>query len=261
MIFDTHAHYLDARFDEDRQDVILSLHDNNVACAVEVSAGVDDFYDIISLTEKYPFMYGTIGVHPSEVDKLSDEWLHKMEKLAANDKIVAIGEIGLDYHFDDDPEPTVQKMWFKKQIELARKVNLPLIIHSRDSAKDTLDILKETDAGKTGGVIHCFSYSKEIALECVDMGFYIGLDGPVTFKNGKKAKEVAKAVPIERLVVETDSPYMAPDPIRGTRNFSGNLKYIISEIASLRDIPYDDMEKILFDNARALYRLEDKCLN
>ena len=152
-------------------------------------------------------------------------------------------------------------MWFKKQIELAQKVNLPLIIHSRDSAKDTLDILKETDASKTGGVIHCFSYSKEIALECVDMGFYIGLDGPVTFKNGKKAKEVAKAVPIERLVVETDSPYMAPDPIRGTRNFSGNLKYIISEIASLRDIPYDDMEKILFDNARALYRLEDKCLN
>ena len=202
MIFDTHAHYLDARFDEDRQDVISSLHDNNVAYAVEVSAGVDDFYDIISLTEKYPFMYGTIGVHPSEVDKLNDEWLHKMEELAANDKIVAIGEIGLDYHFDDDPEPTVQKMWFKKQIELARKVNLPLIIHSRDSAKDTLDILKETDAGKTGGVIHCFSYSKEIALECVDMGFYIGLDGPVTFKNGKKAKEVAKAVPIERLVVD-----------------------------------------------------------
>lgn len=261
MIFDTHAHYLDARFDEDREEVISSLHSNNVAYAVEVSAGVDDFYDIISLTDKYPFMYGTIGVHPSEVDKLNDEWLDKMKSLAAHEKIVAIGEIGLDYHFDDDPEPSVQKMWFKKQIELARTVKLPLIIHSRDSAKDTIDILRETDAGKIGGVIHCFSYSKEIALECVNMGFYIGLDGPVTFKNGKKAKEVAKAVPIDRLVVETDSPYMAPDPIRGTRNYSGNLKYIISEIASLRDIPYDDMERILFENAKALYRLEDKCLN
>lgn len=255
MIFDTHAHYLDHRFDEDRDEVISSLSRESVAHTVEVSAGVDDFEKILELISKYPQMYGSLGVHPSEVDKLTDEYIGRMIELSKRDRIVAIGEIGLDYHFDDDPEAEIQKLWFRKQIELAREVNLPMIIHSRDAAKDTMDIMKDMKAGEIGGVIHCFSYSPEIAMEYVKMGFYIGLDGPVTFKNGKKAKEVAATVPIDRLVVETDSPYMAPDPIRGSRNTSANLKYIISEIASIRNIPYDEMEEILFNNSKALYRL------
>lgn len=255
MIFDTHAHYLDSRFDEDRDSLISSLKDENIANVVEVSAGADDFNNIIKHIDRYEMFYGTLGVHPSEVSKLTEAHMDEISLLSEHKKIVAIGEIGLDYHFDDNPSPEIQKQWFERQLDLARELKMPVIIHSRDAAKDTLDILKEKHAEEIGGVIHCFSYSAEMAMEYVNMGFYIGLDGPVTFKNGKKAKQVAEAVPSDRLVVETDCPYMAPEPFRGSRNSSLNLKYIISEIAQIKNIPYDVMEEILYNNAKALYRL------
>ena len=265
MIFDTHAHYLDHRFDEDREELIMSLSQENVAHVVEVSAAHDDFEDIIEHINKYDMFYGTLGVHPSEVGCLTEDDMAKIKSLASHEKIVAIGEIGLDYHFEDDPEPEVQKKWFIRQLEVAKELELPVVIHSRDAAKDTFDILREhynieksKKEGKNfpGGVIHCFSYSKEMAEEFIKMGFFIGLDGPVTFKNGKKAKEVAASIPIDRLVVETDCPYMAPDPVRGTRNSSVNLKYIIAEIARLREISSGEMEEILYNNALSLYNLK-----
>lgn len=255
MIFDTHAHYLDHRFDDDRDLLISSLKSERVDHVVEVSAGADDFDKIINHIDKYNMFYGTLGVHPSEVAELTETDMDRIKELAKHEKIVAIGEIGLDYHFDDDPEPEIQKKWFVRQLEVAKEVNLPVIIHSRDAAKDTFDILKENDAGKIGGVIHCFSYSAEMAMEYVKMGFYIGLDGPVTFKNGKKAKEVAQAIPLDRLVVETDCPYMAPEPLRGSRNTSANLKYIIAQIAEIKNLPINEMEEILYNNAVRLYRL------
>jgi len=256
MIFDTHAHYLDHRFDEDREELIDSLSKEGIKHVVEVSAGADDFEEIVRHIDKYEMFYGTLGVHPSEVSDLTEADMDMIRRLSAHDKIVAVGEIGLDYHFDDDPEPEIQKKWFVRQLEIAREVNLPVIIHSRDAAKDTFDILKEHKGAETGGVIHCFSYSAEMALEFVKMGFFIGLDGPVTFKNGKKAKEVADAVPIDKLVVETDCPYMAPDPVRGSRNDSTNLKYIIAKIAEIKGLPVNEMEEILYNNAIKLYRLQ-----
>jgi len=257
MIFDTHAHYLDHRFDDDREEIIASLRDNGVEHVVEVSAETEDFYDIIELLNKYPDFYGSLGVHPSDVSELTESDMDTIRRLSEHERIVAIGEIGLDYHFDDNPLREVQIKWFLRQIELSDELNLPMIIHSRDAAQDTYDILKAhyEEKGELSGVIHCFSYSAEMALEFVKMGFFIGLDGPVTFKNGRKAKEVAKVVPIDRLVIETDSPYMAPEPFRGTRNDSTNLKYVIEEIAAIKELSYDEMEKILYCNAKALYRL------
>lgn len=263
MIFDTHAHYLDRRFDEDREELIASLKENGVAHVTEVSADAGDFDRIIEHIEKYPQFYGTLGVHPSEVAELTESDMNKIKALSIHERIVAIGEIGLDYHFDDDPEPEVQKKWFIRQLEIARELNLPIIVHSRDAAKDTYDILLEYHRGKdkeplsgfAGGVIHCFSYSPEMAMEFIKLGYYIGLDGPVTFKNAKASKAVAAIVPEDKLVVETDSPYMAPDPLRGTRNSSENLKYIIAKIAEIRDKSYEEMEEILYNNAKALYNL------
>lgn len=255
MIFDTHAHYLDSRFIDDREEIIGKFSSEGIKHVVEVSADKGDFEPIIDFLNKHDMFYGSLGVHPSVVEELTEKDMEKIVELSKHERIVAIGEMGLDYHFEDDPEPEVQKKWFIRQLELAKELNLPVIIHSRDAAKDTFDILKQHHNGCTGGVIHCFSYSKEMALEFVEMGYYIGLDGPVTFKNGKKAKEVAAAIPIDRLVVETDCPYMAPEPLRGTKNSSLNLKYIIAEIAKVREIPYEEMEEILYNNSKRLYNL------
>jgi len=255
MFFDTHAHYLDHRFDEDRTQLIESLLKEGVKHVVEVSADKDDFDPIIQLINKYDFFYGSLGVHPSEVESLTEADMNRIKELTIHDRIVAVGEIGLDYHFDDDPSPEIQKKWFERQIELAKELSLPIIVHPRDAAKDTYDVMKALDAGSVGGVVHCFSYSVEMAREFLNMGFYIGLDGPVTFKNGKKAKEVAEYVPDDRLVVETDCPYMAPDPVRGTRNSSLNLKYIVEQIARIKGKTVEETEEMLYNNAKNLYRL------
>ena len=253
MIFDTHAHYDDEDFREDQDRLLTSFAANGIEKVVNVSASIESVDRSLELTEKYPYIYASVGVHPNETAPLNEEHIVRFREICKHEKVVAIGEIGLDYYWDE-PDHETQKKWFIRQIELAREVNLPLIIHSRDAAKDTMDIMKE-HASDLGGVIHCFSYSAEMAKEYVEMGYYIGIGGVVTFKNAKKLKEVVEAIPLERIVLETDSPYLTPEPYRGKRNCSLYLPYVADAIASLKGITVNEVERVTYQNALDLYRL------
>lgn len=258
MIFDTHAHYDDAAFDEDREAVLSSLKERGVGTVVNVCASPDSLKRVGALTERYPFLYGAAGIHPDYAGEMTEKLFAQLRELADKEKIVAIGEIGLDYYWDKAP-CDVQKYWFKRQLSLALEKELPVIIHSREATQETLEIMcrayEESD-GRLRGVIHCFSGSVEIAKTYTDMGFYIGVGGVVTFKNGKKLKEVAEAVPFDRLVIETDCPYLAPVPHRGTRNDSTLLSFVIDEIAALRGTSAEEVERVTEENARKLYAIK-----
>lgn len=257
MIFDTHAHYDDEAFDEDRDVVLSSLKEGGVGLAVNICASPASLRRITQLVDKYPFLYGAVGIHPDHAAELTEEMFAEISRLAENEKIVAIGEIGLDYYWDTSPHD-VQKIWFERQLALALEKDLPVVIHSREATQETLEIMRRTyreSDGKLRGVIHCFSGSAEIAKEYTDMGFYIGVGGVVTFKNGKKLKEVVETVPLDKLVIETDCPYLAPVPHRGKRNDSTLLKLVIEEIATLRGMSTEEVERVTEVNARALYRL------
>lgn len=257
MIFDSHAHYDDKQFEEDRVELLSSMGENNVTKIVNVGADMDSSKRTMQLAEEYDFIYGAIGVHPSDISCLSEENIVWLQQAAAHKKVVAIGEIGLDYYWDKEPEvQEQQKIWFRRQLDVARVVQLPVIIHSRDAAADTLEIMKSHAQG-IPGVIHCFSYSKEMAREYVNMGYYIGVGGVVTFKNAKKLKEAVEEVPIERIVIETDCPYLAPEPYRGKRNMSVYLKYVIEEIARIKGMTPDEVEQITYHNAMDLYGIAD----
>ena len=253
MIFDTHAHYDDKAFDDDRDSLLSGLRDNGIGYVVNVTASMKDISTTIDLAHRYDHIYASVGVHPSEVGNLTEEDMDIIKERSSDKKVVAIGEIGLDYHYPDDPSADIQKKWFSRQIELAKEVGLPLIIHSRDAAKDTFDIMKENNAEEAGGVIHCYSYSPEMAKEYVKLGYYIGVGGVVTFKNSRKLKETVEAIPIERILLETDCPYLAPSPHRGERNSSLYIPYIIEEIAALKGISKTEVEEITFENAKRLY--------
>lgn len=254
MIFETHAHYDDEAFDEDRNNLLPSMHENGIEYIVNVGASLKSTATSIELARKYPFIYAAAGVHPSETGELDESGFVWLTKQCLLDKVVAVGEIGLDYYWDE-PAHEVQRIWFERQLDLAREVKKPVIIHSRDSAKDTFDILAAKNAGEIGGVIHCYSYSAEMALDYVKMGFYIGIGGVVTFKNGKKMKEVVEAVPMERILLETDSPYLSPEPNRGKRNSSLNLQYIAQKIAEIKGVPYDTVVEATLQNAKYMYHL------
>ena len=256
MIFDTHAHYDDEAFDPDREELFNSLAGAGIRAVANVGASLESCRTTIELTERYPWMYGVLGVHPSETGELTDEGLYWIGKEAeSREKIVAVGEIGLDYYWEE-PDHEIQKKWFIRQLELARELRLPVVIHSRDAAKDTLDIMKEQKAGEIGGVIHCFSYSREMAREYLNMGFYLGIGGVVTFKNAKKLKEVVEYMPLDRLVLETDCPYLSPVPNRGKRNSSLNIPFVIAEIAQIKGIPSKAVEEAAWENAFKLYRMK-----
>lgn len=254
MIFDTHAHYDDRQFEEDRAELLGSMQEQGVGMIVDAGSDIASWDKIGQLTEQYPFIYGAIGVHPDEVGELDEEKMQRMEKLLSGEKMVAVGEIGLDYYWDKE-KCDLQKKWFIRQLELARQLDLPVIIHSREAAADTMEIMKQHAKG-LDGVIHCFSYSLEQAKEYVNMGFYLGIGGVVTFKNGKKLKEVVGKIPLESLVLETDSPYLAPVPHRGKRNNSQNLVYVAEEIAALKGVSYEEVVRQTTENAKKLYRLE-----
>lgn len=254
MIIDTHAHYDDESFDIDRDDLLTGMKGRGVERIVTVGADIATSKAAIELTKKYPFVYGAIGVHPSDVTELDEEKIAWLLEMSREDKIVAIGEIGLDYHYDE-PLPEIQKKWFIRQLALAREAGLPVIIHSRDAAEDTLQIMLKNHAEELGGVVHCFSYSLEMAKEYVKMGFYIGLGGVCTFKNAKKVKKVAAEIPLEKIVLETDCPYLAPEPNRGKRNDSANLIYVAREIAALRGISEEEVIRQTRDNACRLYHM------
>ncbi|MCM1122127.1 MAG: TatD family hydrolase [Eubacterium sp.] len=254
MIFESHAHYDDEDFNQDREELIASFAEHGIGTVVNIGASLSGSEATVKLTEQYPFFYGAVGVHPSEVEELDDKGIARLQELCGHEKIVAVGEIGLDYHY---PEPAVstQKEWFERQLTLAREVKLPVIIHSREAAKDTLDIMRSHRAGETGGVVHCFSYGKEIAREYLHMDYYFGIGGVITFKNAKKLKEAVAYIPMERILLETDSPYLAPEPHRGERNSSLNLPYIAKEIAALKGISYEEVVERTEENARRLFRL------
>ena len=252
MIFESHAHYDDDVFDEDREELLTSLRDHGIDRVINVGASLDSCKITLQLMEQYPFMYGSMGVHPGETGELNEEKFLWLREQCAVDKVVAVGEIGLDYHWKE-PEVSVQKLWFERQMELAREVNLPVIIHSREAARDTLDIMQALHAGEIGGVIHCFSYTKEIAREYLQMDYYFGIGGVITFQNAKKLKEAVEYIPMDRILLETDSPYLAPEPHRGKRNSSLNLPYIAKEIAAIKGISYEDVVRITEENAERLF--------
>ena len=253
MIFDTHAHYDDEQFNEDRVELLNSMEEQGVGTIVNVSATYNSCRKVIALAKEYPFVYAAVGIHPDEVGSLNEETFVQMKELFKEDKVVAVGEIGLDYYWDNEPRE-VQKKWFIRQMELARELELPVLIHSREAAADTMEIMKEHAKGLSG-VIHCYSYSKEMAQEYIKMGFYIGIGGVVTFKNAKKLKEVAENIPLTSIVLETDCPYMAPEPNRGKRNNSAYIRYVAEKIAELKGITYEEVVEQTEKNAREMYRL------
>ena len=256
MIFDTHAHYDDEAFEEDRGALIASLAEQGIGRVVNVAADLASVSTSLTLAQQYPFIYAAVGVHPSNVQELTErdyEWLE--EKLAAP-KAVAVGEIGLDYYWDKEPEiQAKQRYWFVRQLALAQQADLPVIIHSRDAAEDTMQIMEKAYEDGIKGVIHCYSYSPEMAQEYVKMGYYIGVGGVVTFKNSKKLKEIVEEISLESIVLETDCPYLAPTPFRGKRNSSLYLPYVVEAIAELKGISAEQVIEQTEKNARDLYQL------
>lgn len=260
MIFETHAHYDDEAFAEDREELLSSLLSGEIGKIINVGASIASTKTTLELAKTHSNMYAAVGVHPSDVADLNEEtfiWLREQSK---HPKAVAVGEVGLDYYWDKEPDVQErQRVWFKRQLALAKEQKLPVIIHSRDAAEDTLHILK--DFGKWNacalsdavGVIHCYSYSPEMAREFVKLGYYIGVGGVVTFKNAKKLKETVEQIPLERILLETDCPYMAPEPYRGKRNNSGYIPYVVEKIAELKGTSTEEVERITWENAMTLF--------
>ena len=253
MIFDTHAHYDDEAFDGDRKELLSGLRSHGIGTVVNIGASMASCRTTLALAAEYPFIYAAVGVHPNETGELSEGDMDWLKAAAKEKKTVAIGEIGLDYYWDE-PDREIQKKWFVRQLELAKETGLPVVIHSRDAAKDTLDIMKSEHHGETGGVIHCFSYSREMADEYLKMGLYLGIGGVVTFKNARRLKEAVAEAPLKQLLLETDSPYLAPEPNRGKRNSSLNLPYVAEEIARLKGVTPEEVIAVTEENARRLFR-------
>lgn len=302
MIFDTHAHYDDRAFDDDRDRLLEQMRSHGIGRIVNVTSDYASQFSSLELASRYDFIYTSVGLHPTEVyeftteesdsvspdgrdaerdqasaavrdkepDRISEdrqatevrskygsatEALDIIRELASRPKVVAIGEIGLDYHYDDT-DRSKQLYFFRAQLDMAAKLELPVIIHSRDAAAETFDIMKEYADRLPGGVIHCYSYSYDMAAEYVKMGYHIGIGGVVTFKNSRKLKECAAKLPLESIVIETDCPYLAPAPHRGERNSSLYLPLVVREIAQLRSIAAKDVEAATWDNGCRLYGLQ-----
>lgn len=250
MYFESHAHYDDERFDEDRDTLLASFPAEGIETVVNASSDIKSSKASIALSEKYPFFYAAVGVHPHEVENITEADIDELRELSKHPKVVAIGEIGLDYYYDLSPRD-LQRHWFKRQLELADELKMPVIIHSRDAAQECFDIIKNSNV--RNGVIHCYSGSAEMAEEYIKMGFYIGVGGSLTFKNNKKGVETVERIPIEKILIETDSPYLAPVPYRGKRNDSRLLKYVVERISHIKNIPENDICNITKNNAQNLF--------
>lgn len=255
FIFDTHAHYDDKVFENDRDELLLSFKEKQVGLIMNIGASMETTRNTVRLTEKYDFIYGAAGVHPSETAELEDESLYaELKECALKEKIKAVGEIGLDYYWDK-PERSIQKKHFERQFELAKEIKKPVIIHSRDAAADTVDMMKSMKAGETGGIIHCFSYGKDLAREFLNMGYFLGIGGVLTFKNAKKLKEVVEYTPLESIVLETDAPYLTPEPNRGKRNSSEYLHYVAETIADIKNISKEEVINVTCKNGLKVYNI------
>lgn len=246
-IFDSHAHYDDEAFDVDRTETFEKLKESGVIGILNCSTSYASIDKTNKLTSEWDFIYGAVGIHPENANEFTDELISELrDVIKINNKIVAIGEIGLDYYWSENPDKSIQKYALREQMKLAEETGLPVIIHDRDAHGDILEIIKEFP--KVTGIVHCFSGSVELANECIKLGYYIGITGVVTFKNAKKIKEVVDSVPIDRLLVETDCPYMSPEPNRGKRNQSDYIKYIIEKIAEIKEIPSNKVNEIVNQN-------------
>lgn len=254
MLFDTHTHLDDEQFDHDREEVIEHIKTSGVAYAVNVGSGIEESRQSIALAEKYDFIYAAVGVHPGNTDGMSEDDFETIKTLAAHEKAVAIGEIGLDYHYEGFDKEN-QKYWFSRQLSLAKELSLPYIIHDRDAHADTLEIIRKVGYGR--GVMHCYSGSVEMAKILLDLGLFISIAGQVTFKNAAKLKEVAEFVPTDRLLIETDSPYLTPEPFRGKRNNSANVAYTCAKIAELKGMSSAELAKITLENGKKFYGIGD----
>lgn len=252
MIFDTHAHYDDDAFDEDRDVLLSGMKEAGVEYIVNVGASMASSKRSLELAEKYPFIYAAVGVHPDEVGELDDEKVAQLKEWAMHPKVKAIGEIGLDYYWDKEKHG-LQKYWFMRQMELAHEMKLPMIVHSREAAKDTLDMVVAAKPLELKGIIHCYSYSVEQAREYLNMGYYLGIGGVLTFKNAKKLKEVAEYAPLSQIVLETDCPYLAPVPYRGKRNDSAKIAHVAEELAAIKQVSVEEVLQITSENGRNLY--------
>ena len=254
MIIDSHAHLDDKAFDQDRDEVIKKLKDNNIGAVMNISAGLASARTSLALAKKYDFIYTSMGIHPCETGELTEENFKEIIKYLEEEKVKAIGEIGLDYYWNE-PEKEIQEFWFRKQLQLAREKKLPIIIHSRDAAADTYKIMKEEKAEELEGVIHCYSYTKETARDYLNWNYYFGIGGVVTFQNAKKLKEAVRYIPLTNILLETDSPYLAPIPYRGKRNSPLNLKLIAEAIAEIKEITVEEVIKVTTENTKKLYRI------
>ena len=251
LIFDTHAHYDDAQFDADREALLSAMPENGVGLILDPGCDLESSRAAIALAEQYPHIYAAVGYHPENCAPYTDADLDILRRLAQHPKVVAIGEIGLDYYWEQNPPKEFQQAVFRAQLALARELDLPVIVHDRDAPADCLAIVKEFP--EVRGVFHCYSGSVEMARELWKLGWYLGLDGPVTYKNARRTVEVAAEVPLERLLLETDSPYMAPVPKRGTRNDSRNIRCIAEKIAEIRNMTADAIIRVSAENGRRLF--------
>jgi len=252
MLFDTHAHMNDPAFDEDREQVLLGLKDKGVANILNVGCCLESSKDCIAMAEKYDFVYASVGTHPDSADEVDEAVLDAYRQMARHPKVMAIGEIGLDYYYETIPRQ-IQIQAFRMQMELARELKMPVIVHERNAHDDGMRVVKEFK--DVTGVFHCYSGSAEMARQLVDMGWYIGFTGVLTFKNARKAVETAERIPLERIVLETDCPFMAPEPFRGKRNDPGYLFRMAQRLAEIRGISVEEVHRITTQNAKALYRI------
>lgn len=252
MFFDSHTHYYDKKFDEDREQLLNSMGQHNVSYIVNAGGDIESSKAGIILAQQYPFIYTSVGVHPHDVENLSEDSIDVLKELSTHNKVVAIGEIGLDYYYEHSPRE-IQCIWFKRQMELAKDAALPIIVHSREAAQETFDMIKES--GIKSGVIHCFSGSAQMAKEYIKLGFYIGIGGTVTFNNARKTVEVVEEIPLSSIVIETDCPYLTPIPHRGKRNDSTYLPYIAQKIAEIKGVSIEEVGNTTAKNAKKLYNI------
>lgn len=253
MLFDTHAHLLDERFDGEREDIINALPSNGVGAYCEIGYDIKSSINATSLANKFEHVYASVGVHPHDTDSLTEDDLNTIKNLCKEEKVVAIGEIGLDYYYDNSKREN-QRFWFDRQLSLAEEINIPITVHTRDAMADTIDILKCHKNAE--GIIHCYSGSKESAKILLDMGFFISFAGPLTFKNASTALEVAKYVPSDRMLIETDSPYLAPVPYRGKRNEPSFVAEVAKRLSEIRGISFEEVSLLTSENAKNVYRIK-----
>ena len=253
-LLDSHAHYNDEKFDDDRDTIIKEAYNSGITTIINAGYSLESSKKAIEIANQYEFMYATVGVSPNDIEDLKENYIEDIEELAKSHKVVAIGEIGLDYYWNKENKEK-QKEIFMEQIKLANKLELPIVIHTREAVMDTIDILKKIECKKRG-VFHCCPLNRELVKEALKLGFYISFAGPVTFKNSKNAEEIVNLVPIEKILIETDSPYLSPEPVRGTRNDSRNVKYIAQKIADIKGLTIEEVAKQMHKNIEKIFNMQ-----